>query len=287
MAMILGMGPPMTGHDGVIDLHSHSTASDGQYPAAEVASQAAAAGLSVWALTDHDSVSALAEAKEAAERHGLRFVGGIELSVHLDRREVHVLGHFVDPHSAPLRAFEDLLAEKRRVRMGEIIHRLAAVGVALAPEEIERFSGGKILTRPHVARALVERGVVSTVKEAFDLYLGEGRPAFVGRYRLGAREAIELLRSAGAAATLAHPGVNRIERGDLEQLKGYGLVGVEAYHPEHHPSLREKYQRIALELDLVPTAGSDYHGPEVSPGRALGAETMTEEGFARLEARRG
>jgi len=277
----------MTGQRAVIDLHSHSTASDGQYSASEVASQAARAGLTVWALTDHDSVGALVEAKRAAALHGLIFVGGIELSVLFDQREVHLLGHFVDPESAPLRAFEDLLAEKRRVRMGEIIHKLAKVGVALAPEEIERFSGGKILARPHVARAMVERGLVASVKEAFDLYLGEGRPAFVGRYRLGAREAIELVRTAGGTATLAHPGVNRIERGDLERLKGDGLAGVETYHPDHNPSLREKYLRIARELELVATAGSDFHGPEVAPGRSLGAETMSEEGFRQLEARRG
>jgi 3',5'-nucleoside bisphosphate phosphatase len=285
--MILGMGLPRTGQGAVIDLHSHSTASDGQYPASEVADQAARAGLAVWGLTDHDSVSALVDGEKAARVHGVRFVGGIELSVHLDRREVHLLGHFVDAESKPLRAFEDLLAEKRRVRMGEIIHKLAQVGVALAPEEIERFSGGKILTRPHVARAMVERGVVSTVKEAFDLYLGEGRPAYVGRYRLGAKEAIELVRSAGGSATLAHPGVNRIERGDLERLKGFGLAGVETYHPDHNPSVRAKYLKIAGELDLVPTAGSDYHGPAVAPGRSLGAETMSEKEFERLEARRG
>jgi predicted metal-dependent phosphoesterase TrpH len=277
----------MTPPRALIDLHSHSTASDGQYPAEQVAERAAAAGLRVWALTDHDSVAALVDAGAAAEARGIRFIGGIELSVHLDRREVHVLGHFVDPGSAALRSFEDLLAEKRRVRMGEIVEKLAAAGVALAPEEVERFSGGKTLGRPHVARAMVERGVVSSVKEAFDRYLGEGRPAYVGRYRLTAQEAIALVRGAGGAATLAHPGVNRIESGDLERLQGWGLVGVEAYHPDHVPSQREKYLGIARALDLVPTAGSDFHGEEVAPGRKLGMVTMPEQELARLEERRG
>ena len=277
----------MTSAPGFIDLHSHSTASDGQYPPEQVAERAAAAGVAVWALTDHDSVAALIAARAAAEAQGLRFVAGIELSVHLDGREIHVLGHFVDPGTAALKRFEDLLAEKRRVRMGEIVHKLASVGVALAPEEIERFSGGKTLGRPHVARAMVERGVVSSVKEAFDLYLGEGRPAYVGRYRLTAGEAIDLIRGASGAATLAHPGVNRIERGDLERLKGVGLAGVEIYHPDHAPSQREKYLKIARELDLVPTAGSDYHGEAVAPGRKLGMVSMSEEELGRLEARRG
>jgi 3',5'-nucleoside bisphosphate phosphatase len=277
----------MTGRLRFIDLHSHSLASDGQYPAEEVALRAAEAGVAVWALTDHDSVAALPAARAAAEERGIRFIPGIELSAHLDRREIHLLGHFVDPQSEALLRFEDLLAEKRRVRMGEMIHKLAAVGVALAPEEIEKFSGGKTLGRPHVARAMVDRGVVSSVKEAFDRYLGEGRPAYVGRYRLSAEDAIALVRGAGGSASLAHPGVNRIERGDLDRLAAWGLAGVEAYHPDHVPSQKEKYLKIAADLDLVPTAGSDFHGEAVAPDRKLGMVTMSEAELARLEARRG
>jgi 3',5'-nucleoside bisphosphate phosphatase len=277
----------MTVGSGFIDLHSHSTASDGQYPAAEVAEQAAAAGAAIWALTDHDSISGLDAARAAAAARGVRFVPGIELSVHLDRREVHLLGHFVDPRSDALRRFEDLLAEKRRVRMGEIIHKLATLGVALTPDEIEKFSGGKTLGRPHVARAMVEKGVVSNVREAFDRFLGEGRPAYVGRYRLSVKEAIDLVRGAGGAATIAHPGVSRVDRGDLMRMKDWGLVGVETHHPDHNPSVREKYLRVARELDLVATAGSDFHGEAVNPGRRLCEESMAEEEFARLEERRG
>jgi predicted metal-dependent phosphoesterase TrpH len=277
----------MTARAGAIDLHSHSTASDGQYAAEQVADRAAAAGVAVWALTDHDSIAQLRPARAAAEARGVRFVPGIELSVHLDRREVHLLGHFVDPDSETLRGFEDLLAEKRRIRMGEMIHKLASLGIALTPEEIERFSGGKTLARPHVARALVDRGIVGSVKEAFDRFLGEGRPAFVGRYRLPVEEAIALVRGAGGAASIAHPGVNRIERGDLERMKGWGLCGVETYHPDHVPSQREKYLRLCDEFDLVPTAGSDFHGEAVAPDRKLGMVTMSEAELDRLEARRG
>jgi predicted metal-dependent phosphoesterase TrpH len=271
----------------IIDLHSHSRASDGQHAPAEVAARAAAAGLGVWALCDHDSVAGLPEAAEAAGRLGVRLVPGIELSAFLDQREVHVLGHFFDPESEAIRAFEELLAEKRRVRMGEIIHKLAALGIALHPDDIEKYAGGKILGRPHVARALVEHGHVSSVKEAFDLWLGEGKPAHVGRYRLEARDAIALVRDAGGAATLAHPGLSKMERGDLARLRAWGLSGVEVSHPEQNPSMRDKYRRLAAELDLVPTAGSDYHGEAVAPGRHLGDCTMAEEELAALEARRG
>ena len=277
----------MTGRDGFIDLHSHSTASDGQYPAEEVADRAAAAGVGVWALTDHDSIAQLAPARAAAEARGLRFVPGIELSVHLERREVHLLGHFVDPESAALQSFEDLLAEKRRVRMGEMIHKLAELGVALTPEQIEKFSGGKTLGRPHVARAMVEKGVVGSVKEAFDRFLGEGRPAYVGRYRLTVQDGIALVRGASGTATIAHPGVSKIERADVERMKAWGLDGIETYHPDHVPSQREKYQRIARELDLVCTAGSDFHGEAVAPDRQLGQVSMSEAELAALESRRG
>ncbi|HZZ86107.1 MAG TPA: PHP domain-containing protein [Anaeromyxobacteraceae bacterium] len=270
----------------VIDLHSHSTASDGEFPASEVAARAAAGGLAVWALCDHDSIAGLPAAAAAASSLGMRFVPGIELSVHLDSREVHLLGHFVDPASRALLGFEDLLAEKRRMRMGEIIQKLAALGIALQPEQVEKFSGGKMLGRPHVARALVETGLVATVKEAFDRFLGEGKPAYVGRYRLSAEEAIRMVHGAGGTATIAHPGVNRLEKGELARLARAGLDGVEIYHSDHNPSVRAKYLRCAAELSLVPTAGSDFHGPAVSPDRHFGSVTMSAAELTALEARR-
>ncbi len=270
----------------IIDLHSHSRASDGQHPVEEVAALAASAGVGVWALTDHDTVAGIAEAEAAAARHGLRLVPGIELSTFLDRREIHLLGHFVDPASPAVRDFQALLEEKRRVRMGEIVQKLAEVGVAVHPDDIEKHSGGKLLGRPHVARALMDRGYVSTVKEAFDLWLGEGKPAYVGRFRLEARDAIALVRGAGGTATIAHPGLSRMERGDLSRLRDWGLAGVEVIHPEQNPSVREKYRALAAELGLVPTAGSDFHGDVVAPGRRFGDCSMAGEELAALEARR-
>jgi predicted metal-dependent phosphoesterase TrpH len=269
-----------------IDLHSHSTASDGQYPPAEVAAKAGAAGVRVWGLTDHDTVAGQEEARGAALRLGMRFVTGIELSCFLDRREVHMLGHFIDPRHRAMRDFEDLLAEQRRIRMGEIVTRLAELGVVIQEEAVVKFSGGKTFGRPHVARAMVEAGAVSSVKEAFDRYLGEGKPAYVQRYRLEAAEAVRLVNGAGGVLTLAHPGVNGMERGEVVRLRALGLAGIEVDHPEHDPSLREKYRRLAEECDLVPTAGSDYHGEAISPDRFIGTESMAEEQLARLEARR-
>jgi predicted metal-dependent phosphoesterase TrpH len=272
--------------DARIDLHTHSRASDGEFPAGELAARARAAGIAIWGLCDHDTVAGLAEAHAAATAHGIRLVPGIELSAFLDGKEIHLLGHFIDPVHPTMRGFEDFLAERRRERMHEIVAKLAAVGVRIGVADIEKWSGGKTIGRPHVARAILETGAVATVKEAFDRYLGEGRPAYVGRYRLEAEEAVRLVRGAGGTTTVAHPGVSRLERHDLARLRAAGVDGLEVHHVDHVPSQREKYQCIADELGLVPTAGSDYHGVTISPDRKLGDVTMPEEDLARLEARR-
>jgi len=279
------MGPPPA-TDSRIDLHTHSRASDGEFTASEVAERAKAAGIGVWALSDHDTVAGLEEARVAADRAGIRLVPGIELSVFLDQKEIHVLGHFIDPAHPSMRNFEDLLAVRRRERMGQIVVKLAALGIRVREEDIEKWSGGKTIGRPHVARALMEVGAAATVKEAFDRYLGEGKPAYVGRYRLEADEAVQLVRGAGGTATVAHPGVSKLERYDLVRLRAAGVDGLEVHHADHVPSQREKLLRIAEELSLVPTAGSDYHGVTISPDRRLGQVTMPAEDLARLEARR-
>jgi 3',5'-nucleoside bisphosphate phosphatase len=271
---------------GTIDLHSHSRASDGQYAPAEVAGRAAEAGVRIWGLCDHDTVAGLDEAAHAAARRGLRLIPGIELSAFLDQREIHLLGHFVDPGHPALRRFEDLLAGRRRLRMQQILEKLASLGVRLRVDDVEKFSGGKTIGRPHVAQAMVETGTVSTVKQAFDRYLGDGKPAYVQRYRLEADEAVSLVRGAGGTTTVAHPGVSKLERGDLARLRAAGVVGLEAIHPDHNPSVREKLERLAAELGLVVTAGSDYHGEAVTPDRHLGQVTMGEEALAALEKRR-
>jgi 3',5'-nucleoside bisphosphate phosphatase len=202
------------GGTGIIDLHSHSRASDGQFTPAEVAVRARAAGCAVWALCDHDTVAGLESAADAARRVNVRLVPGIELSAFLERHEIHLLGHFVDPASPTLRDFEDFLAARRRERMKLMVERLAALGVHVTEAAIEQHSGGKTIGRPHVARAIVESGAVATVKEAFDRFLGEGQPAYVQRYRLEAADAVALVRGAGGTVTIAHPGVSKLEVGE-------------------------------------------------------------------------
>ena len=199
------MGGTGTNVDGKIDLHSHSIASDGELEPAQVAECAKAAGLSVWALSDHDTLAGLPAAADAAKRHSIRFVPGIELSAFLEQKEIHVLGHFVDPAHAALQAFEDELAEHRRWRMAEIVKRLTALNVHVRAEEIERWSGGKTIGRPHVARAIVEAGYVATVREAFDRFISDGGVAYVPKHALAPMDALAVIRDAGGVCVLAHP----------------------------------------------------------------------------------
>jgi predicted metal-dependent phosphoesterase TrpH len=280
------MGDTGTNVDGKIDLHSHSLASDGELEAAEVAARAKAAGVAVWALSDHDTVAGLSEAATAANRHGLRLVPGIELSAFLGAKEIHVLGHFVDPAHPALRRFEDELVVHRRQRMERIVERLAGLNVKIRVEDIEKWSGGKTIGRPHVARAIMEAGYVGTIKEAFDRFLGEGKPAHVARFRLEVSDAVALVRGAGGTATIAHPGVSRIDARSMEKLRQAGVDGLEVHHADHDPGMRERYLRMAESLDMVPTAGSDYHGEHVTPDRHFGDVTMREDDLARLEVRR-
>jgi predicted metal-dependent phosphoesterase TrpH len=269
-----------------IDLHTHSTASDGQHAPGEVASRVARAGTVAWALTDHDTVAGLQVAASAARDLGVRFIPGIELSALLDEREVHVLGHFIDPVHPELRAFEDKLADHRRGRVRRIVALLAGQGVTVTEEAIVACSGGKTIGRPHVARAMVQAGAVSTVKEAFDRFLGEGRSAYVGRFRLTVADAAAMIRRAGGVATLAHPGVSKIQPRELARLRGLGFDGVEAGHPDHPPEQAARYREEAGRAGMLCTAGTDYHGEVVAPDRFLGTSRMAPSDLDRLEARR-
>ncbi|MGO8971053.1 MAG: PHP domain-containing protein [Myxococcaceae bacterium] len=268
-----------------IDLHSHTTASDGEHSPEALLSLARAAGVTVLSVTDHDTVAALPRAAAAAEAEGLAFVPGIEISATAASREVHVLGHFVDPTEPGLARFSDRLRGERAERMRRMVERMGELGFLVTLDEVERIGGGAHLGRPHLALALLNRGYVSSTKEAFDRFLADGRPGHVDRFRLSAEDAVQLLHCAGGTATLAHPGPSQVTRPTLEALARAGLDGLEVFHVDHVPSQREALLRTADALGLIPTGGSDYHGPRVSPGRKPGGSTTPPEAFARLSAR--
>ncbi len=274
----------------MIDLHSHTLHSDGERSPAELLTEAAAAGVQVLAVTDHDTVSGIADCRAAAERVGIRLVPGIELSSELHGREVHILGHFLDPASGALLKLATGMLAERRERMERMV--ILAQGMGFAGVTMERViacSGGENLGRPHLARVLVECGHASSVKDAFDKFLRSRGPLWVDRRRLSVPEAVELIRGASGTSSVAHPGANGVSRQELKVMADAGLDAVEAFHPDHVPNQAEAYERWAKELGLLITAGSDYHGPGVQPGRKLGDRTLSKDRFAALEerARRG
>ncbi len=242
------------------DLHLHSTASDGMLSPARVVTLALEHGLLAVALTDHDTVDGLPEARRAAEGDGLDFVPGIEISCEAGGVEVHLLGYLIDEENAPLRKS---LAESREQRAGRgraMVARLNALNVAIRFEDVEREARGGVVGRPHVARALVASGAVASEDEAFRRYLRNGAPAYVPKEGLTSAEAIRLVRGAGGAVVLAHPGL--YSGTDLvPRLVGEGLAGIEVWHPKHGIEQTRRLVETAERLGLVATGGSDFHDP--------------------------
>jgi len=270
----------------VIDLHSHTLHSDGDRTPAQLFAEAKAAGVEVLAVTDHDTVFGLEECRVASEAVGVRFVTGIELSCEFHGREVHVLGHFIDPRAPALEQMASGMLAERRERMEKMIALAQQMGFSgVTMERVIAASGGENLGRPHLARALVDCGHAQSINDAFDRFLGTNGPLWVDRRRLPTAEAIRLVHEAGGTASIAHPGANGVSRQELKALAAEALDGVEAWHPEHPPNQAEAFVRWADELGLVVTAGSDYHGPGVQPDRKLGDRTLSPERFAALEQR--
>jgi predicted metal-dependent phosphoesterase TrpH len=271
----------------VIDLHSHTTASDGQYSPDELLALAAKAGITTLAVTDHDTVSGLDACAAAAARHGIRLVCGIEVSAFIGKKEIHVLGHFVNPKEARLASFGERLKGERKSRMEQMVAKMRALGFPVTMDHVLAIAGDGHLARPHLARALVELRFCTSTKEAFDRFLKDGGPAAVPRFDVSVQDAVTLIRGAGGAATVAHPGVSKVERFELEEMAKAGLAGLEVEHSDHPPSLREKFRKWTDELGLIPTAGSDFHGEKVAPGRVFGKVSMAPELLAALEKRAG
>jgi predicted metal-dependent phosphoesterase TrpH len=274
----------------VIDLHLHTTASDGQLSPRDLVHAAAAAGVRVLAVTDHDTLAGLDAAETAAHDADLVFVRGIEITAIHEGRDMHMLGYFVD---APDEAFNAFLADQRsdrRRRAAEMIDRLAASGVPIDGQRVlsggdqARHAGeGFAVGRPVLARALVQAGHVRTVADAFDIYLGEGRPAYVPRRGASPGDVIASLIRIGAVAAVAHPG--KMKRDDLiPDFVRAGMAGIEVFHPDHEPADIARYRDLSQQLALLPTGGSDYHGPDGGRARGLGRIGAPQAAFDDLVA---
>jgi predicted metal-dependent phosphoesterase TrpH len=248
-----------------IDLHTHTTASDGDLPPAELVAAAAAAGVATLAVTDHDTVAGLDAAVEAGARRGMRVIPGIELTVRVPHGSMHLLGYFHEVAPEPLVDRLEELSAFREIRIRAIVERLGDLGMDLDWDDVRGRAAGQ-LGRPHVAAALVDAGHVATREEAFDRWLADGRPAHVPSRGLEPDVAVRLVRASGGAPVLAHPGSLALPSRHLEsfvqRLAAHGLVGIEVHRPEHTPEAFDAYRRIAKRLRLVPSGGSDFHRPD-------------------------
>jgi len=270
------------GRPPLVDLHMHSTASDGSRAPADVVRAAKRAGLAAIALTDHDTVDGLAEARGAGDELGVRVVAGVELSAVEGDTETHILGLHLHDTAIIERALADLRGMRER-RARRIVEKLEAAGVHITMDAVLAQAGEGAVGRPHVARALIAEGWAVDSRDAFDRYLGAGRPAYVAKEQLGMRDAIGIIHDAGGLAVLAHP-ASAGTRERLTALRAQGLDGVEVKHPAHSPSDTTRLAALARELDLVPSGGSDWHGAADGP-RTIGMMQVPAEWLALQDAR--
>lgn len=268
----------------LVDLHTHSTASDGIYSPSELVQRAHAAGLKVLALTDHDSTNGVEEAKQAAQAFNMQFIPGIEINTDGSGSEVHVLGYFPEYHRLPFQAALHVLRDAREHRGKRIVERLNEQGVHITWNRVRQIAQGAV-GRPHIAEALMEAGYVQSMPEAFDTYLCTGCPAYVPRYKLTVEDAIHLIASANGLPVVAHPAellnAGRL-RSWLSRLCEEGLVGLETYYGQYSPETVAALRALADEYHLVPTGGSDFHGPGIHP-TPLGGHLVPYESVERLQ----
>ena len=270
----------------MIDLHLHTTASDGRSSPEQLVRAAAAAGITTLAVTDHDTTAGVAAARVAARALGVEVVMGIEITAVLDGRDVHILGYFFDDTYPELVTFLAAQREDRRRRVDAIVERLNALGASINPRAIakEAADSRKAIGRPAIARALVAAGHARNVQDAFDRFLADGRPAFISREGAPPAEVVALLKRSGGVASFAHPGKLGLDV-VLPGLAAAGLTGLEVFHPDHDPEAIQKYAVIAEALNLAPTGGSDYHGPQSGRAECLGVVGLDTAAYAALVAR--
>ena len=269
------------------DLHCHTLASDGTLSPTALVEMARQRDVRVLAVTDHDTVSAHDEAIAAGEVFGVRVLRGIEISALSDEvKEVHVLGYGVQPSDAATRAKIESLRGVREERAKLLLAKLDSLGISINFERVKAIAGDAMIGRPHVARALIEAGVVRTLNQAFDEYLGEGKAAFVSHEGLTPQQAIALIHKVHGAAVLAHP---MLYKGDLDKLMqdmiATGLDGIEAYYPAHGPEQTQRLINVANEHGLIVTGGSDFHGPIGDLEVSLGTITLPDDAITKLDTR--
>jgi predicted metal-dependent phosphoesterase TrpH len=268
-----------------VDLHIHSTTSDGKLSPVEVVGVAAEKGLSYIALADHDTVDGIAAARKAAQSYpNLTVIPGIEISTDIPQGEVHILGYFIDYTDAELLSRLEEFKHSRLRRAEQMVAKLANLGKPVEWQRVLELTGSSTIGRPHIAQAMMEKGHVPSFKEAFEEYLGHGKPAYVEREKMLPAEAVGIIVKAKGLAVLAHPLTTEDPEGLIAELKPAGLVGMEAYYNGYSDEEVESLLALAQKYDLIATGGSDFHGIEPEEETAIGGANVPLEVVERLIA---
>jgi len=268
-----------------VDLHIHSTASDGRLSPPEIVAKAAEQGLTVIALTDHDTTEGIAPALAAASAFpGLRVIPGVELSADFAQGEAHILGYFIDNTHKELRARLESMRNSRCERAREMISKLEGIGIHIEWPRVQEIAGGGSVGRPHLAQAMLEKGYIGSFREAFTDYIGRGGPAYAERRKMTPEEAVELILRADGLPVLAHPLFIDDWQAMIVELKGAGLVGIETYYNGYTAREIDSLRVLAEKNGLIMTGGSDFHGIDAGTETALGGADVPMEVAERLMA---
>ena len=277
----------------LIDLHCHSTVSDGSFSPTELAHKARDIGLRAFALTDHDNIGGVEEAMKACGETGVEFIPGVEISAAFSRGTMHIVGYFLWEGRNSLSQKLEKLQEARAERNPLMVEKLRGLGLDISMDDVAGQAGGDQIGRPHMAKALIEKGYVANINEAFNKYLAKGKPAYEEKFRFPPPEAISMILDAGGVPGLAHPftlDLNDTELDELvAELRNEGLEGLEVYSPEHNPDQIRLYQKLAAKYGLVVTGGTDFHGankPDVEMGIGRGNFRVPYSLLGALKKRR-
>ncbi len=268
-----------------IDLHIHSTVSDGRFSPQEIVNKSARLGLSTIAICDHDSVDGIAPALEAAQTlPQLMVIPGVEISTFAPGNEVHILGYFIDYNNPKLKTTLADSRSSRRERAKAMIARLNELNIDIDWQQVQQIAGSSTIGRPHIARAMLDKGYIKSFKEAFDKYIGLGAPAYVERHKITPPQAVTLISEASGLPVLAHPLTVNEPEALIVELKAAGLVGIEVYYNDYSEDKRNMLARLADRYNLIATGGSDYHGLDDSTETMLGDANVPPESAGRLIA---
>jgi len=267
-----------------VDLHIHSTTSDGQLTPADIIQEAAERGLTFIALADHDTVDGIASAQAAAQAFpGLKVIPCVEISTDTPQGEVHILGYFIDYTDHELKAALDSFRNSRLGRAQGMVAKLENLGIHIDWQRVQQLAGGSSIGRPHIAQAMLEKGYIASIKQAFTDYLGHDRPAYVEREKMTPAEAVELILKAKGLPVLAHPLTFNDPEAMIAELKAAGLVGIEAYYNGYTAEEINRLVELADRHNLIATGGSDYHGLDPTE-TAIGGADVPMESVERLIA---